>query len=76
MRFTAFPGRRKSGNRTSFQVPEFDTQPHSDKLAATADEQDECQEECLRWAVHLEEVQPDSKTEEVWKLQKFPGSRV
>ena len=34
------------GNCRSFQVPEFDAQPHSDKLAATADEQDECQKEC------------------------------
>ena len=41
-----FPGRRKSEKRTSFQVPEFDTQPHSDKSTTTADEQDDCQEEC------------------------------
>ena len=76
IRFTAFTRRRKSEKRTSFQVPEFDAQPHADRSTATADEQDECPEECLRWAVHLEEVQPDSKTEEVWKLQKFPGYRV
>ena len=43
---TQFPGRRRFGNPTNFQVPEFDTQPHLDKLAATAAEQDDCQEEC------------------------------
>ena len=62
-KFSQIPRRRKSGNCRSFQVPEFDTQPHSDKSAATADGQDDCQEECLRWAVHLEEVQPVSGTE-------------
>ena len=45
-KFSQFPGRRKSGNRTSFQVPEFDAQPHSDNSAATADEEDDCHEEC------------------------------
>ena len=45
-KFRQIPRRRKSGNCRSFQVTEFDAQPHSDKSAATADEQDECQEEC------------------------------
>ena len=32
-KFSQFPGRRKFGNCTSFQVPKFDAQPHLDKLA-------------------------------------------
>ena len=34
-KFSQFSGRSKSGNCTSFQTPEFDTQPLSDKLVAT-----------------------------------------